>query len=79
MAQQGVFTLPDGISFGVTVLVSVRLGEMRRRVSVLDVWQASPMGIYAEFPQRRCLPLRVRLFIELLRETYAQPAYWEVG
>ena len=50
-----------------------------RLVSVLDAWQAPPMGIYAVFPQRRYLPLRVRLFIELLRETYAWPAYWEVG
>jgi len=49
-----------------------------RLASVLDAWQAAPMGIYAVFPQRRYLPLRVRLFIDLLKETYAQPAYWEV-
>lgn len=49
-----------------------------RLASVLDAWQAPPMGIYAVFPQRRYLPLRVRLFIDLLKETYAQPAYWEV-
>lgn len=50
-----------------------------RLASVLDAWQAAPMGIYAVFPQRRYLPLRVRLFIDLLKETYAQPAYWEVA
>ena len=50
-----------------------------RLTSVLDAWQAPPLGIYAVFPQRRHLPLRVRLFIDLLRETYGAPAYWEVG
>lgn len=48
-----------------------------RLVSVLDRWQAPPMGIYAVFPQRRHLPLRVRLFIDLLKENYASAAYWE--
>ena len=46
--------------------------------SVLDAWQAPPMGIHAVFPQRRHLPLRVRLFIDLLKETYGQPSYWEL-
>ena len=48
-----------------------------RLASVLDNWQAPPMGIYAVFPQRRYLPLRVRLFIDLLKENYARPSYWE--
>lgn len=48
-----------------------------RLASVLDAWQAPPMGIYAVFPQRRHLPLRVRLFIDLLKDTYSQPAYWD--
>lgn len=47
--------------------------------SVLDAWQAPPMGIYAVFPQRRHMPLRLRLFIDLLKETYSQPAYWELS
>ena len=49
-----------------------------RLTSVLDAWQAQPMGIYAVFPQRRHLPLRVRLFIDLLKETYSRPSYWEL-
>lgn len=49
-----------------------------RLTSVLDAWQAPPMGIYAVFPQRRHLPLRVRLFIDLLKENYSRPSYWEV-
>ena len=47
-----------------------------RLVSVLDEFAAPPLGIYAVFPQRRQLPLRVRLFIDLLKQTYGRPEYW---
>lgn len=50
-----------------------------RLTSVLDAWQAPPMGIYAVFPQRRQMPLRLRLFIDFLKETYRQAAYWETA
>jgi len=49
-----------------------------RLTSVLDAWQAPPLGIYAVFPQRRHLPLRVRVFIDLLKETYGRASYWEI-
>ena len=49
-----------------------------RLTSVLDAWQAPPMGIHAVFPQRRHLPLRVRLFIDLLKDTYGRASYWEL-
>lgn len=49
-----------------------------RLTSVLDAWQAPPMGIYAVFPQRRHLPLRVRLFIDQLKDNYGRPSYWEL-
>lgn len=51
----------------------VRAGRL---VSVLDDWAAPPIGIHTVFPQRRQLPLRVRLFIDLLKRTYSQPDYW---
>ncbi|SRR6266581_130200 len=47
-----------------------------RLVAVLDDFAAPPTGIYAIFPQRRQLPLRVRLFIDLLRHTYGRTDYW---
>jgi DNA-binding transcriptional LysR family regulator len=47
-----------------------------RLVSVLDDFAAPPIGIYAVFPQRKHLPLRVRLFIDLLKNTYGNPDYW---
>jgi len=48
-----------------------------RLVSVLDALASAPVGIYAVFPQRRHLPLRVRLFLDLLKEAYSDPGYWE--
>ena len=48
-----------------------------RLVSVLDDFAAPPMGIYALFPQRRHLPLRVRLFVDQLKNTFGDPGYWQ--
>lgn len=50
-----------------------------RLLSVLDDLAAPPLGIYAVFPQRRQLPLRVRLFIDYLKHTYSSPGYWQQG
>ena len=40
---------------------------------------APPNGIYAVFPQRKHLPLRVRLWIDFLKHHYAQPRFWMAG
>lgn len=48
-----------------------------RLVSVLDEFATAPVGIHAVFPQRRHLPLRVRLFIDLLKDNYSRPDYWD--
>jgi DNA-binding transcriptional LysR family regulator len=48
-----------------------------RLVSVLDDYATAPVGIHAVFPQRRHLPLRVRLFIDMLKESYGRPDYWD--
>lgn len=50
-----------------------------RLVEVLGDFAAPPNGIYAVFPQRRHLPLRVRLWIDFLKHHYGQPAYWQRG
>jgi DNA-binding transcriptional LysR family regulator len=47
-----------------------------RLVTVLDAFAAPPVGIHAVFPQRRHLPLRVRLFLDFLKHTYERPGYW---
>lgn len=45
-------------------------------VPVLDEFAAPPTGIYAVFPQRKYLPLRVRLLVDHLRHCYGNPDYW---
>ncbi|MCK7491101.1 MAG: LysR substrate-binding domain-containing protein [Comamonadaceae bacterium] len=45
-----------------------------RLVAVLDDFAAPPNGIYAVFPQRKHLPLRVRLWIDFLKHSYGDPA-----
>ena len=48
-----------------------------RLVVVLEQFAAPPNGIYAVFPQRKHLPLRVRLWIDFLRHHYGRPGYWQ--
>jgi len=48
-----------------------------RLVAVLEHFAAPPNGIYVVFPQRKHLPLRVRLWIDFLKHQYAQPAFWK--
>ncbi len=50
-----------------------------RLVEVLAEYAAPPNGIYAVFPQRKHLPLRVRLWIDFLKHHYSQPAFWTAG
>jgi DNA-binding transcriptional LysR family regulator len=45
-------------------------------VHLLEDFAAPPNGIYAVFPQRKHLPLRVRLWVDFLKHHYAQANYW---
>jgi DNA-binding transcriptional LysR family regulator len=47
-----------------------------RLVPLLEIYAAPPNGIYAVFPQRRHLPLRVRLWIDYVKHSFGDPAYW---
>ena len=46
-------------------------------VAVLEDFAAPPNGVYAVFPQRKHLPLRVRLWIDFLKERYSTPGFWK--
>jgi DNA-binding transcriptional LysR family regulator len=48
-------------------------------VPILQAHAAPPNGIFAVFPQRKHLALRVRLWIDHLRLTYGDPGYWVGG
>ncbi|MDP3133516.1 MAG: LysR substrate-binding domain-containing protein, partial [Burkholderiaceae bacterium] len=50
-----------------------------RLVPVLEDFAAPPNGIYAVFPQRKHLALRVRLWVDFLKQRYSQPQFWGVG
>lgn len=47
-----------------------------RLVALLDEYAVPPLGIHAVFPERRHLPLRVRLFIDHLKQAFGDPRYW---
>jgi DNA-binding transcriptional LysR family regulator len=49
-----------------------------RLVPVLEDYAAPPNGVYAVFPQRKHLALRVRLWVDFLKQRYAQPQFWGV-
>jgi DNA-binding transcriptional LysR family regulator len=45
-------------------------------VCVLEKFAAAPNGIYAVFPHAKHLPVRVRLWIDFLKQTYGAAGYW---
>ena len=47
-----------------------------RLQAVLEDYAAPPNGIFAVFPHARHLPLRVRLWIDFLKQTYGSAQYW---
>ena len=47
-----------------------------RLVALLEDFAAPANGIYAVFPQRRHLALRVRLWIDFLKHHFSQPEFW---
>jgi DNA-binding transcriptional LysR family regulator len=48
-------------------------------VAVLDEFAAPPNGIYAVFPSAKHLPLRVRLWIDFLKNSFGDPDYWRTA
>jgi DNA-binding transcriptional LysR family regulator len=50
-----------------------------RLVEVLADFAAPANGIYAVFPQRRHLPLRVRLWIDFVKHHFGDPGFWRRG
>jgi DNA-binding transcriptional LysR family regulator len=65
-----------GIAWRSTWEVEEEIAE-GRLVAVLEEFSAPPNGIYAVFPQRKHLPLRVRLWVDFLKHHYSQPSFWQ--
>ena len=49
----------------------------KRLVRILDGWQADELTIYAVYPNRQFLPLKVRSFIDFLVERFGPNPYWD--
>ncbi len=49
-----------------------------RLVTVLDAFAAPANGIHAVFPQRKHMPLRVRLWVDFLKQQYGRVAFFGV-
>ncbi len=56
------------------VEAEVRAGRL---VALLEDFAAPPNGIFALFPQRKHLPLRVRLWLDFLRQQYGRAEFWQ--
>lgn len=63
LAWRSTWEVADDLSFG-------------RLVSVLDEFAAPPTGIFAVYAQRKHQPLRLRLWVEFLKQAWGNPAYW---
>jgi len=67
-----------GIAWRSTWEVEREVQDGRLTVLLQD-FAAPPNGIYAVFPQRKHLPLRVRLWIDYLKASYGDAAYWRAA
>jgi DNA-binding transcriptional LysR family regulator len=66
-----------GLAWRSTWEVEAEIAE-GRLCPVLSGFAAPPNGIYAVFPQRKHLPLRVRLWIDFIKQRYGEEAYWRL-
>jgi DNA-binding transcriptional LysR family regulator len=64
-----------GIAWRSTWEVAAEISAGRLQ-PLLENHAAPPNGIFAVFTHARHLPLRVRLWIDFLKQTYGSPAYW---
>lgn len=46
-------------------------------VRVLPQWDTPELTLYAVYPERRHLPLKVRAFVDWLLQAFGDPPYWE--
>ncbi len=64
-----------GLAWRSTWEVEQEVADGRLQV-VLEEFAAPLNGIFAVFPQRKHLPLRVRLWIDFIKHSYGDPGYW---
>ena len=68
-----------GIGFRSTWDIGSELTD-GRLVQILPEYEGSTnVGLYAIYPSRQFLPVKVRLFIDFLAELYGNEPYWDTG
>lgn len=68
LAHQGIILQPDFL-----IGEDLRSGAL---VEILPAWHTLELNIYAVYPTRKLLPLKVRRFIDFLVEQFTQPAWY---
>ena len=68
--------LGQGISMHPNYMVAQDIKDNRLKV-VLPAFRPMGLEIYAMYPSRRNMPGRVRLFLEFLKERFANSAGWQ--
>jgi len=68
LAGMGILYEPD-------FLVTEHIRQ-KRLVRILDDWKADKFSLYAVYPNRQFLPLKVRSFIDFLVEYFGPRPYW---
>ena len=63
-----------GIAWRSTWEVEVEIASCKL-AALLEDFAAPPNGIYAVFPQRKHMALRVRLWIDFLKDNYSQVVF----
>src|SRR3546814_13628730 len=70
--------LGHGISMHPTYMVADDIRHGRLDI-VLPAYRPTGLDIYAVFPSRRNLPLRVRTFLDFLKEWFKRPDWTGIG
>ena len=67
-----------GLAWRSTWEVEAEIAE-GKLVAVLEDFAAPPNGVYALFPHAKHLPVRVRLWVDFLKQHFSQPGFWRQG
>jgi len=70
LAGMGILYEPD-------FLVTEHIRQ-KRLLRILDDWEADKFSLYAVYPNRQFLPLKVRSFIDFLVEYFGPRPYWSL-
>ena len=65
-----------GVILQPTFLIYEALRE-KKLLRILSDWEADDFTVFAVYPNRKFLPLKVRTFIDFLAERFSSEPYWD--